>query len=322
MLLVVASLAASAQFKEIKAAPFGPTAARQKIRAQLAGLTAANRDQTVATISGWLDWYRDILDEELIARWKSDGRDNLTLVMSALGDARVAREVVDFSWRTAREATFTLAYAPLLGDLMERYPASAKPFLDDLLAPDSPPALTDAEADTVCRIFFDMPDLGTWRQSALRILPRYRASADRLTKLDLQNPDQEKAYRAQRWRSDLKLDPPPPPITSRKLSPRPSTPVAANSPGDRPHITGPQATASGYMGPMSGTYESTGDPIPPGGDYVFPNIPAVKLQLDFDTKRWDARLAFAEDGTQVLVLHNKDKKAQKRCVVHWVVTGY
>jgi hypothetical protein len=328
--LLVACAAASGQFREIKAAPFSPAVARQKIRSELANLNAANRDQTVATISGWLNWFRDVLDDEMIARWKSDDRGNLPLAMTALGSARVARDVIDFSWRTAREATFRPAYAPMLGDLMERYPASAKPFLDDLLAPNAAPALTADEAQTVCRILLDMPDLGDWRKNALQILPHYRAAADLLLKQDLENPDQEKVYRARRWRSDLKLDPPPPALTSRRLSaPRLSD---SSAPRERPHIVsssglsgsvGPQAlaAANGYQGPMSGVYEWTGDPVPPNGECSFPNIPPVKLELDFDTKKWDAQLV-GEAGAQVLVLRNKDKKTQKKCVVRWTVTGW
>jgi hypothetical protein len=301
VLFLLASVGASGQFKEIRAAPFGPAAARQKIRAQLASLNAANKDQTVATISGWLNWYRDILDEEMIARWKTEGRENLPLVMSALGDARVAREVVDFSWRSGREATFTVANAAMLGDLMERYPASAKPFLDDLLAPNAAPALTEGEAQAVCRILLDMPDLGEWRKNALQILPHYRAAADLLLKQDLQDPDQEKVYQARRWRSSLNLDPPAPVLTSRRLS----SPLPVPAP----------------MPAMTGVFEWTGDPVPPNGECSFPNIPPVKLQLDFDTKKWEARLEAGGAGGQVLVMRNKDKKTQKKCVVRWTVTG-
>jgi hypothetical protein len=315
-----ASLAAYGQFKEIKAAPFSPAVARQRIRTLLENVNAENRDQTVATISGWLDWYRDILDEELIARWKGPARSNLTAIMAPLADDRVAREVVEFSWHTDRAATFTPAYAPLLGDLMTRYRASSAPFLNDLLP--APVDLTPAEAEAVCRILLDAPDIDTWRKSALQILPRYRAVADRLLKQDVANPDEEKSYRAQRWRSDLKLDPPPP-VTSQKFNTRAPVPMAVNqTPADlyaqRPHLIAPPSVAA-YDGPMSGTFQSSGDPIPQNGEYVFTNIPPVNLLLDFDTRHWEARLEPAEGGTQNLILRNKGKGSQKRVVVHWSV---
>jgi hypothetical protein len=321
--LALASVSAHAQFKVIKAAPFPPATARQKIRTLLANATPENRDQTVATISEWLDWYRDILDEELIARWKSPDRANLPLVMTALGDARVAREIVEYSWHTDRSGTFVLANAPMLGDLMERYPASAKPFLDDLLP--APVNLTQPEAETVCRILLDMPDIGTWKQSAQQILPRYRAVADQLLKQDLNAADQEKVYRATRWRSVLGLDPPPTLSSTQKppkravLQARSQTQVS-DIPGERPHLIGPGATKlAGYTGPMSGTFDWTGDPIPQNGECAFPNIPPVKLLLDFDTKHWEARLEPGDGNTQVLVMRNKGKGTQKKCVVKWSV---
>jgi hypothetical protein len=323
--LSLASVAAYAQFKEIKAAPFPPAVARQKIRALLAGADAGNRDQAVKTISEWLDWYRDVLDEELIARWKSDGRANLPLVMAPLADARVAREVVEYSWHTDRAAAFTLAAAPMLTDLMARYPQSAKPLLDDLLPPAPPLNLMQPEAETLCRILIDMPDIDAWRKNALQILPRYRSVADQILRQDLASPDQEKMYRATRWRADLRLDPPA--VSSQKPGLRTVRPAAAAnssaaaSDPQRPHIAGPQASSlMGYTGPMSGTFESTGEPIPQNGEVVFPNIPPLKLTLDFDTKHWEARLAPGEGHTQVLVLRNKGRGPQKKCVVHWTVT--
>lgn len=320
LILSFTALSAPAQFKEIKAAPFSPAIARQKIRTLLADATPTNRDQTVATLSGWLTWYRDILDEEMIARWKTDGRSNLPLLMTPLADDRIAHEIVDYSWRVDRPSAFTVAYAATLGDLMERYPESAKPFLDELLP--GPVNLTQSEAEAVCRILLDMPDIGSWRKNALQILPRYRAAADQLTKQDMQSPDQERMYRALRWRSDLRLDPPPPVNSQRTTTVRPSRSASAyqQAPPDmnsqRPHIVGQQ---SGYTGPMSGTFQSTGEPIPQNGEYVFPNIPPVHLMLDFDTKHWEARLAPGDGQTQILVLKNIGKGPQKRVVVRWTV---
>jgi hypothetical protein len=324
----LATLPAQAQFKEIKAAPFSSTTARQKIRTQLAAADPANREQVVSTISGWLDWYRDILDEELIARWKSDDRANVPLVMAPLADTRVAREVVLYSWRVNRPDTFTLDNAPMLEDLMARYPDSAKPMLDDLLPPAQPPQLSPSVAEALCRMLVDMPDIGVWRKNALQILPAYRAAVDPLLRQDAAGPDQEKSYRALRWRADLKLDPPPS-LSQQSVSPQagrrilrvPATnQTASASDSQRPHITGPQPSAMlGYTGPMAGTFESNGDPIPPNAEYVFTNIPPLKLLLDFDTKHWEARLAPGEGQTQVLILRNKGKNTQKKCVVRWSV---
>jgi hypothetical protein len=53
---------------------------------------------------------------------------------------------------------------------------------------------------------------------------------------------------------------------------------------------------------------------------VFRNLPAAKLQLDYDTKLWDARLVPVDGQTQKLVLRNKAAGAQKHCTVHWTVS--
>jgi hypothetical protein len=74
-----------------------------------------------------------------------------------------------------------------------------------------------------------------------------------------------------------------------------------------------------YNGPRSGTLESTGSPVPQNAEYVFRNLPPVKMQLDYDTKIWDARLAPGEGQTQRLILKNKSSGPQKHCVVHWSV---
>jgi hypothetical protein len=340
-------MTANAQFKEIKEAPFPPAIAHQKIGSLLENVAPDNRDQTVEKLSSWLAWYRDILDEELIARWKGEGRANLTLVIAPLADARVALQIVEFSWRQQRQATFNLTYAPMLGDLMARYPDSAKSFLDDLLGRGTPGRqkleLSQTEAEAVCRILLDMPDLGTWGKSALQILPDFRRVVDSLLMQDLNSRDQETIYRALRWRADLKLDDPG--VTSQQQNQRTgqssSRSFAANRPSasgqptsgalsQRPHIVDQSSTQADvnsqgargtapYAGPKSGTFESTGDPIPENGEYLFPNVPPVKLLLDFDTKHWEARLEPGEGQTQVLVLRNKGKGPQKRCVVHWTV---
>jgi len=148
------------------------------------------------------------LDEELIAAWQKEGRANLTEVLEPLADSRVAAGVIEFSWRRQRQAAFTPAFAPMLGRLMARYPDSAKPFFDDLLGSTMPgrPALdlSQPEAEAVCRILLDMPDIRAFKKSALQILPRYRRVAESLLNTDLHGDDREKMYRASRWLTDLK----------------------------------------------------------------------------------------------------------------------
>lgn len=209
-LFLSVSIVAYAQIpiKEIGHAPVSPAVARQLIRTLLEKVDPGNRQQTVTTLSGLTPWYRDLLDEELIAAWRKDTRANLTEMIEPLADPAVAAGVVEFSWRQQREATFTSAYAPMLGRLMARYADSAKPFLDDLLGSTAAgrhgPDLSQPEAEAVCRILLDMPDIGTWRESALQILPRYRRAAEDLLDKDLQGSDREKMYRATRWLVDLR----------------------------------------------------------------------------------------------------------------------
>jgi hypothetical protein len=206
-LFAAASTIAEAQFKETPPAPYTPAAARQKIRTLIENATPANRQQTNDTLSGLLVWYRDVVDDELIAAWKGDNRANLPPLITSLADSRVAAAIVEFSWHQQRAATFNLAYAPVLGDLMARYQGSADPFLRDLLGPAAAggpmPELSQTEADAVCRILLDMPDTGTWRKTALQILPHYRPAAQNLLLQDLRGGNQEKFYRAQFWLTDL-----------------------------------------------------------------------------------------------------------------------
>ena len=158
------------------------------------------------TLAGLAVWYRDLLDEELIAAWRRDNRTNLTEVIEPLADPRVAAGIVEFSWRQQRKATFTPAYAPLLGHLMVRYPDSATLFLDDLLgaaAMGQAPDLSPPETEAVCRILLDMPDIRTFKQSALRILPHYRREVQVLLDQDLHGDDREKRSRAANWLNDL-----------------------------------------------------------------------------------------------------------------------
>lgn len=74
-----------------------------------------------------------------------------------------------------------------------------------------------------------------------------------------------------------------------------------------------------YQGPQSGTLECTGAPIPQNAEYVFRNMPPVKLRLEYNQKIWDGKLLPGQRQTQMLVLKNISSGPQKKCVVHWTV---
>lgn len=371
MALFAASPAADAQFKELGPPPLTPAAARQKFKTLLETVDAGNRQQTVATISGLLPWYRDIFDEELIAAWQKDGRANLPELIKPLASSRAASGIIEFSWRQQREATFLPVYAPMFGDLMARYAESARPFLEDLLgiAPDLSPQVASA----VSRILLDMPDLGTWRKDALHILPNYRSVAESLLVQDLRGGDEEKRYRARVWLTDLKsnpsilasernsptndrsspandrrrtrgvspippvLDSPPaanpptsatpPPVLTRAPASVAQPPTASPAPASVPPpaptpLPAPPAApmaAPLYDGAKSGTLTCTGGPVPQNAEYVFRDLPLVKMRLDYDTRIWDAHLSPAIGQTQKLILRNKSSSPQKRCEVRWSV---
>jgi hypothetical protein len=362
VVLLAAAPTANAQFKVIGPAPYSDAVAHQKIKALLGKVDPANRQQTLDTISGLLAWYRDILDEELIAAWqKGDGRADLAPVMKPLADSRVAAAVVEFSWRQQRQETFTLAYAPMFVGLMTRSPDGAKPFLDDLLGASSTAAgqqtlaLSQPEIEAVCRILLDLPDIRTWRKSALRILPNYRAATEYLLAQDLRSDNSEKRDQAEVWRADLRFDAPAPasvqnPRRSPQRSSQPSLatraeraptdtmwpPAGAVDASSSPAVSAPPVAVSAparaplpaaeiasepqpYDGPRSGTLECSGGPIAQNAEYVFRNVPPVRMQLDYDTKVWEARLSPGEGQTQRLILKNKSSGPQKRCVVHWSV---
>jgi len=345
-LFLAVSMTASAQFKETPPAPYPPAVARQKIQILLESGDPDNRQQTADTLSGLLVWYRDIVDDELIAAWRGDQRGKLPTLMPLYADARVATAIVEFSWRQERASTFNLTYAPMLGDLMARYPNAAEPFIHDLAGPVTDggqmPDLSPSEAAAVCRILLDMPDTGDWKKIALQVLPRYRSAAQNLLVQDLRGNDQEKSYRARRWMAELRLDGPG--VTSEddnqhpQLIPRTSAiagsgPVGNQMPGDtfpgRPHIVEQPSTSrtsaslpssdARHSAPSSGTLKCTGDPVPPNAEYVFPGMPLGNLQIDLDGKPWGARLAPGKGQTQDLILINRSSSAQKQCTVRWRV---
>ncbi len=339
LLLVAVGMPVTAQFKETPPAPYSPAVARQKIRRLIETADPDKRQQTAETLSGLLVWYRDIVDDELIAAWKGDQRASLPALTPLFADSRVASAIVEFSWRQQRAATFNLTYAPMLGDLMARYPNSADPFIRDLAGPvaggGQMPDLSLSEADAVCRILLDMPDTGDWKKIALQVLPHYRSAAQNLLVQDIRGNNQEKSYLAQRWMTQLRLNVAG--VTSeeddqrRKLIPRSSAvagsgPVGSQIPAStfsgRPHIV-EQPSASfrsgdaPYSGPVSGTLKCSGDPVPPNAEYVFPGMPPGNLQIDLDGKPWDARLAPGQGQTQDLILINRSSSPQKKCTVRW-----
>jgi len=338
-LLVSARMTGQAQFKEVPPAPYAPPVARQKIRALIRGTDPRSSQPAIEALSGLLVWYRDVVDDELTAAWKTDDRANLSALVTALSDAKVASAIVDFSWRQQRTATFNLTYAPMLGDLMARYEGSADPFLHDLRDPavsGAPmPALLPSEADAVCRILLDMPDSGNWKRIALQILPHYRPAAQALLVQDLHGANQDKTYRAQFWLSDLKWSVPgttsEPPTSRRVLtmrSPANNQTTSAEL-AQRPHIVGqvgqvgqaadsPAPYPMPYIGPTSGTLKCSGAPVPPDAEYVFPGMPPGNIQLDLEGKPWAARLV-PRGETQDLILKNKGASSQKRCTVHWSI---
>jgi len=225
-------VAANAQFKVVGPAPFTQKVARQKIRTLLDGVEFDNRRQTIDTLNGWVTWYRDLIDEELIAAWQRAPRTDLAEIMGPMADPRVAAEVVEVSWRQERQAAFTLAFARMLGDLMLRFSDSARPFRDDLLGPSAAGlVLSPSETEAVCRILIDMPDIGTWRKDAVQIVPRYRRVAEALLAQDVQSGDQERSYRAQLWQRYLKANAPDTGGGQPGTGRRTLTPSASPAPG-------------------------------------------------------------------------------------------
>ncbi len=215
---------------------------------------------------------------------------------------------------------------------MARYPERGKEFLSDLLEP-APPALSPGQVETVCRILIDMPDIGNWNRSALHILPRYRATAERLLLQDREGGDTEKQYRAQMWLAQLRGEAPGPvdqlsaarrnaavrPLPDDNSGPSLHPPPAPDSGAAEPRRAAPTSAAPAYNGAMSGTLECTGGPVPQNAEYVFRNLPPLQLRLDYDARIWEARLAPGGNQSQRLILKNKSSGPQKRCVVHWSV---
>ena len=355
------------QFKPVGPAPYPPAAAHQKIKELVDQVDSNNRQQTFQTISGLLVWYRDIADDEMIAGWKNNSRQSLAELIKPLADARVAWAVVEYSWRQQPQTAFKVAYAPMFVDMMIRFPDTGRMFLDDLVRPTDPGSVPPSAAEAACRILLDVPDIGSWKRSALQILPRYRSTTEALLAQDAASDDSEKRDRAKYWRADLgwdkpaftgdstarrrpagavSSDDPRPQLRRRAVDAVPAGPIDAGPPAitsSAPPIALPEPPASAvasskqpapaqpapstarevpppqsYHGPMSGTLECSGGPVAQNAEYVFRDLPALKMQLDYDSKVWDARFAPGPGDTQRLILKNKSSGPQKRCVVHWV----
>src|SRR5215472_10754746 len=121
---VLFTTAAHAQFKVIEPPPFSTAIAHQRISALLDHVEPGNRQETIDQLNKLVPWFRDVLDDELIAAWQREGRERLLLVMEPMADPPVASGVVAFSWHNRSDATFNPAYAPMFTGLMARYPES------------------------------------------------------------------------------------------------------------------------------------------------------------------------------------------------------
>jgi hypothetical protein len=73
-----------------------------------------------------------------------------------------------------------------------------------------------------------------------------------------------------------------------------------------------------YNGPVSGTLECDGNPIPQNGEYVFSNLPPMKLDLVYDKNAWDVS-AEENGGMQRVIIKNKRPGTQKKCTIRWKV---
>lgn len=342
-LALLAGWTAQAQFKVTGPAPYTPAVARQKIKALVDKVDAGTQKQTVDTLTGWLAWYRDIIDDELIAGWKKDTRSKLADVIQPLADARIAAAVIDFSWREQRPAAFLPAYAPMFEDMLVRFADSGKPMLDDLIraaAAGAPLDLSEANAETVCRILLDMPDIGSWRKTAIQILPFYRQTAQLLLAVDVRGFPGEKRDRAQFWlydpRSPLRENqqasaaPPfatrgetasnrsqPPPLATNNSRPSLMTQPSAAEAQPPQQAPASAATPKPYNGPASGTLRCVGQPIQPNAEYSFEGLPNQRLRVEIDGKNWEGRIEGGPDNTQTLIIKNTAAKAQKSCTVKW-----
>ena len=109
--------------------------------------------------------------------------------------------------------------------------------------------------------------------------------------------------------------PTPAPVDAVPTPPRPVEPPTQPASVATPRQPMPVAA---YSGPMSGTLECNGNPIPQNGEQVFANLPPLKLQLTYDRNTWEASLV-PNGQQQRLILRNKKPGSQKKCSIHWTV---
>jgi hypothetical protein len=226
--------------------------------------------------------------------------------------------------------------------MMIRFADSPKPMLDDLIraaAAGQPLELTETEAETVCRILLDMPDLGNWRKIAVQILPYYRETAQLLLAVDVRGFPGDQRDRAQYWlydprsplRENQSTPAPPSAFSARRQTnagPAPlptidsstaARPTLATAPAPAPAPAPTAAPAQPYNGPKSGTMHCIGNPIAQNAEYVFEGLPPVKIRVEFDAKNWEAYLSPGAGQTQTLTLKNVGTRAQKSCTVRWTI---
>jgi hypothetical protein len=250
----------------------------------------------------------------------------------------------------------------MFADLMARFPESATSFRADLLGSGAMPELSESEAETVCRILLEMPEIGTWREDARRVFRKYPHAAEVVLNQEAQGTDQDKSWQAQAWLNELRRqddyapvprtrrrtaaagsDAPmdggysPPPVSQKRAvisepssrargpnlddyvdtpAPVPTTAARLSQQVNTAPLAAPPAS---YTGPFTGTLISSGGPIPQNAEYVFRGLPPGKIQLDYDTNSWEARVAAGVGNTQRIIVKNKTSGPQKRCVVKWTL---
>jgi hypothetical protein len=100
-----------------------------------------------------------------------------------------------------------------------------------------------------------------------------------------------------------------PPVLTRPTEPQ-HPPAVSAAPAAVPAVP--------YSGPAAGKLACDGQPIPQNGEYIFTDLPPVKLHLVYDTNTWEGVLV-PSGQTQRLILRNEKPGSQKKCTVEWTV---